>query len=97
MSVLAQLKNRGIDDILVLCCDRLSGVPQPVGSVFPDADVQTCVVHLLRSAMKYESYKDRRAMAKDTRPIYTAATEQAAELAFKDFKTKWDTIALERF
>ena len=92
-NVLAQLKNRGINDILILCCDGLSGLPQAVGSVFPDTDVQTCVVHLLRSAMKYASYKDRKTMAKDMRPIYTAPTEEAAELAFKDFKTKWGTTA----
>ena len=92
-NVLAQLKNRGINDILILCCDGLSGLPQAVGSVFPDTDVQTCVVHLLRSAMKYASYKDRKTMAKDMRPIYTAPTEEAAELAFKEFKTKWGDTA----
>lgn len=92
-NVLAQLQNRGINDILILCCDGLSGLPQAVGAVFPDTDVQTCVVHLLRTAMKYASYKDRRNMAKDMRPIYTAATEQGAELAFKDFKTRWGDTA----
>lgn len=92
-NVLAQLKNRGLNDILILCCDGLSGLPQAVGSVFPDTDVQTCVVHLLRSAMKYASYKDRKTMAKDMRPIYTAPTEEAAELAFKEFKTKWGDTA----
>lgn len=91
-NVLTEIQNRGVKDILILCCDGLSGLPEAVGSVFPDTDVQTCVMHLLRTAMKYASYKDRKTMARDMRPIYTAPTVAAAELAFKDFKTKWGTI-----
>lgn len=92
-NVLAQLQNRGVKDILILCCDGLNGPPEAVNAIYKDTDVQTCVVHLLRSAMKYASYKDRKTMAKDMRPIYTASTEQAAELAFKEFKATWNTIA----
>lgn len=92
-NILTQLKNRGTSDILILCCDGLPGLPQAVASVFPETDVQTCVVHLLRTAMKYASYKDRRAMARDMRPIYTAPSIEAAELAFKDFTATWGQVA----
>ena len=91
--VLAEIRNRGCKDILILCCDGLTGLPAAVNSVYPETVVQTCVVHLLRSAMKYASYADRKTMAKDMKPIYTAATVQAAELAMEAFSETWGTKA----
>ncbi|GAA1702370.1 MULTISPECIES: IS256 family transposase [Mycobacteriales] len=91
--VLAEIRNRGCKDILILCCDGLTGLPAAVNSVYPETVVQTCVVHLLRSAMKYASYADRKTMAKDMKPIYTAATVQAAELAMEAFAETWGTKA----
>jgi len=91
-NVLTEIRNRGVADILILCCDGLTGLPAAVNSIYPETVVQTCVVHL-RSAMKYASYKDRKTMAKDMKPIYTAATVQAAELAMEAFAEAWGTKA----
>ena len=92
-NVLTEIRNRGAKDILILCCDGLTGLPAADNSVYPETVVQTCVVHLLRSAMKYASYTDRKTMAKDMKPIYTAATVQAAELAMETFAETWKTKA----
>lgn len=92
-NVLTEIRNRGTKDILILCCDGLSGLPAAVNSIYPETVVQTCVVHLLRSAMKYASYADRKTMAKDMRPIYTAATVEAAQLALEAFAEIWQTKA----
>ncbi|WP_428844186.1 MULTISPECIES: IS256 family transposase [Dietzia] len=92
-NVLTEIRNRGAKDILILCCDGLTGLPAAVNSVYPETVVQTCVVHLLRSAMKYASYTDRKTMAKDMKPIYTAATVQAAEMAMEAFAETWGTKA----
>lgn len=92
-NVLTQIRNRGVKDILILCCDGLTGLPAAVNSIYPETVVQTCVVHLLRSAMKYASYKDRKTMAKDMRPIYTAPSVEAAELAMEHFAKEWQQRA----
>jgi len=89
--VLTELRNRGCRDVLFVCCDELTGLPESINAVWPQAIVQTCVVHLLRSAMRYASYTDRRAMATAMRPIYTASTEEAAALALDDFRAQWRT------
>jgi len=89
--VLTELRNRGCRDALFVCCDGLTGLPESINAVWPQAVVQTCVVHLLRSAMRYASYTDRRAMVTAMRPIYTAPTEEAAVLAMEDFRTQWRT------
>lgn len=92
-NVLTEIRNRGAADILILCCDGLTGLPAAVNSIYPQTVVQTCVVHLLRSAMKYASYGARKAMARDMRPIYTAPTVQAAELAMEAFAQTWQATA----
>ncbi|PRC62535.1 IS256 family transposase, partial [Mycobacterium sp. ITM-2017-0098] len=69
---------------LFVCCDGLTGLPESITAVWPQAVIQTCVVHLLRASMRYASYTDRKKMAKALRPIYTAATEDAAKLALED-------------
>ncbi len=88
-SVLTQLRNRGLRDILIACCDGLSGLPEAITSVFPDTMVQTCVVHVIRNAMRFVSYQDRKKIAKSMKTIYTAPTVEAAELALKDLDTGW--------
>lgn len=92
-NVLTEIRNRGARDILILCCDGLTGLPAAVNSIYPETVVQTCVVHLLRSAMKYASYSDRKNMARDMRPIYTAPTVEAAELAMEAFAETWQAKA----
>jgi putative transposase len=83
--VLTELRNRGVRDVLIVCCDGLTGLPESIGQTWPNAIVQTCVVHLIRNSMRYASWKDRKAIAAALRPIYTAATVEAAELALDSF------------
>jgi putative transposase len=89
LSVLTQLRNRGLCDILICCCDGLSGMPEAITSAFPDTVVQTCVVHVVRNAMRFVSYQDRKKIAAGMRTIYTAPTVEAAELALTDLDGEW--------
>jgi putative transposase len=87
MQVCTELRNRGVRDVLIACCDGLTGLPEAIEAVWPHTTVQTCVVHLIRAAMKFVSYKDRKQMAAALKEVYTAATADAAEsalLAFAD-------------
>ncbi|MEJ3653986.1 IS256 family transposase [Pseudonocardia sp. TRM90224] len=88
-SVLTQLRNRGLHDILIACCDGLTGLPEAITAVFPDTVVQTCVVHVIRNAMRFVSYQDRKKIAKSMKAIYTAPTVEAADLALKDLDNEW--------
>lgn len=84
-SVCAQLANRGVKDVLIVCCDGLTGFPEAVEATWAHATVQTCVVHLIRASMRFVSYTDRKAVAAMLRPIYTAADEDAALMALTAF------------
>jgi putative transposase len=86
LSVLTELRNRGLQDILICCCDGLSGLPEAITTAFPKTVVQTCVVHVIRNAMKFVTHADRKKVAAGMRTIYTAPTLQAAELAFTGFE-----------
>lgn len=90
LKVLNDLKARGIEDIILLCGDGLTGLPDAVESVYPQTDVQLCVVHQIRNATKYVSWKDRKEFCADMRPIYTAPTEEAAKQALDTFASKWE-------
>jgi putative transposase len=83
-TVITQLRNRGLKDILIACCDGLTGLPDVITSVFPKTIVQTCVVHVIRNAMRFVSYKDRKTIAAAMRVIYTSPSVEAAELALAD-------------
>ena len=83
--VLTELRNRGVRDVLIVCCDGLTGLPEAIAGTWPHAIVQTCVVHLIRNSMRYASWKDRKAIAAALRPVYTAATVEAAEQALDAF------------
>lgn len=87
--VVIDLRNRGVRDILIACCDGLTGLPDAIRSIYPETVVQTCVVHVIRNAMRFVSYKDRKKVATAMRTIYSAATTEAAELALKDFDTQF--------
>jgi putative transposase len=78
LGVLAELRNRGVRDVLIACCDGLEGLPEAIETVWPATVVQTCVVHLIRAAMRYVSYADRKAATALLRLVYTAPTEEAA-------------------
>jgi len=90
LKVFNDLKARGVLDILILCGDGLTGLPDAVMSVFPQTDVQLCVVHQIRNATKFVSYKDRKPVCADMRFIYSAPTIEAAELALDQFSSKWE-------
>ncbi len=86
-SVCAELANRGVRDVLIVCCDGLRGFPEAIEATWPDSVVQTCVVHLIRAAMRFVSYGDRKAVTAALRPIYTAANTEAAERELAAFET----------
>lgn len=90
LKVFTDLKARGIQDILILCGDGLTGLPEAAVSAFPATDVQLCVVHQIRNATKFVSYKDRKSFCASMRPIYTAPTIEAAELALDQFADAWE-------
>jgi putative transposase len=81
LSVCTELRNRGVRDVLIACCDGLAGLPEAIETVWPASVVQTCTVHLIRAAMRYVSYNDRKKFAAALKPIYTAPTADAAEAA----------------
>jgi putative transposase len=91
MSVLTDIKNRGVTDTFFVVCDGLKGLPDVVGNVWSQAIVQTCVIHLLRGTFHLASKKDWDALKRDLRPIYTAPNPTAARAAFEDLAERWGT------
>lgn len=89
LSVLTDLKNRGVKDILIICSDGLPGIKQAIESAFPNTVQQRCIVHLIRNSCKYLSYKDRKEFCKDLRTVYTASTGDKALEALDKCKDKW--------
>ena len=88
-NVLNELVNRGVKDVLIVCCDGLTGLPDAIANVWPNAIVQTCVVHLIRASMRFVSQGDRKAVMKGLKPIYEAVNEAAARQALNDLKHNW--------
>lgn len=89
LSVFTELRNRGLKDALIVCCDGLQGLPDAIEAIWPEALVQTCVVHLLRASLRYVAYDQKKRLAGALKPIYLAPSIQAAEAAFADFKTTY--------
>ena len=89
MNVLTELQNRGLKDILIACIDGLKGFPEAISALYPKTEIQLCIVHMVRHSLRYVSYKDRKAVAKDLRTIYSASTVEAAESALLAFEEKW--------
>lgn len=89
LQVLTEIKNRGVQDIYIACVDGLKGFPDAIATVFPRATVQLCVVHMVRNSLDFVSWKARKQVALDLRPIYTATTVEAAAAALSDFESKW--------
>jgi putative transposase len=90
LNVLTELRNRGVRDILIACVDGLKGFPDAIENLFPQAQVQLCIVHMVRNSLRYVSWKERKAIAVDLRTIYAAPTAEAAEQALETFARKWD-------
>jgi putative transposase len=90
LNVLTEIKNRGVEDILIACVDGLTGFPEAIQAVYPKTQVQLCIVHMIRNSLRYVSWKVRKEVALDLKGIYGALTLDAAELALTDFASKWD-------
>ena len=90
LSVLTELKNRGVRDVLIAAIDGLKGFPEAIESVFPKTQIQLSIVHLVRGSLKFVAWKERKAVARDLRTIYRAPTLEAAEKALEAFAERWD-------
>jgi putative transposase len=89
MQVLSELKQRGVQDILLCCVDGLKGFPEAIEAIYPSTTVQTCIVHLIRHSLKYVPRREREQVARDLKPIYTAVDADAAQAALEAFDNKW--------
>jgi putative transposase len=89
LNVLTEIKNRGVNDALIVCCDGLNGLPEAVAATWPAADVQTCVVHLVRNTLRYTSRQHWAKITRDLRTVYTAPTLDAATERFDEFEERW--------
>lgn len=89
LSVLTDLHNRGVKDILIACVDGLKGFPEAIESIYPDTEIQHCIIHQIRHSMKYVASKNQKAFMADLKCVYKAATLNAAESALDDLETKW--------
>ncbi len=87
LKILTEIKNRGVEDILILCCDGLKGFPEAIEAVFPKTTIQTCIVHMIRNSIKLVSWKDRKHVVAALKPIYGAQTEDLAEAALTAFES----------
>ncbi len=90
LSVLTELQNRGVNDILIACIDGLKGFPEAINTVYPEAHIQLCIVHMVRNSMKLVPYGDYKEIAKDLKLIYQSATEEDALLSLDRFAERWD-------
>ena len=91
MTVLNELKNRGVEDILICCVDNLTGFSEAIKACYPNTEIQKCVVHQIRNSIRYVSYKDTKKLLANLKPVYTAPTEDAALSALDDFEKIWGT------
>lgn len=92
LSVVTELKNRGVEDVLIACVDGLKGFPDAINAVFPNTQIQLCIVHMIRNSLNYVPWKDRKQVAADLRTIYTACNEREAHRFLDDFCLKWNKI-----
>ncbi|WP_368266048.1 IS256 family transposase [Dickeya chrysanthemi] len=90
LNVLTELKNRGLQDILIACVDGLKGFPDAINSVYPQTHIQLCIIHMVRNSLKYVSWKDYKGVTSGLKAVYRAPTEEAALMALEDFAAVWD-------
>ncbi|MCZ5503832.1 IS256 family transposase [Escherichia coli] len=91
LNVLTELKNRGLNDILIACVDGLKGFPDAINTVYPKARIQLCIVHMVRNSLRFVSWKDYKAVTRDLKAIYQAPTEEAGQQALEAFAAAWDS------
>ena len=89
LSVLTDLSNRGVKDILIACIDNLSGFAEAIESIYPNTEVQLCIIHQIRNSLKYVASKDQKEFMKDLKEVYKAATKDLAEQKLLDLEEKW--------
>lgn len=89
LSVLNELRNRGVNDVLIFSVDNLTGFNEAISACYPDAEIQKCIIHQIRNSVRYVSYKDVKKITSDLKPIYTAASEEAALQELEEFDNKW--------
>jgi putative transposase len=91
LGVVTELRNRGVEDIFIACVDGLKGLPEAIETVYPRAEVQQCIVHMLRQSLNYVNWKQRKEVASDLRLIYSSVTRERAETRLEEFAAKWDS------
>ena len=89
LSVLTDLQNRGVKDILIACVDGLKGFPEAIESIYPNTEIQLCIIHQIRNSLKYVASKNQKAFMVDLKAVYRAATKSAAEIALDELEAKW--------
>jgi len=90
LNVLTELQNRGLNDVIIACVDGLKGFPEAINAVYPQAQIQLCIVHMVRNSMKHVLRKDYKAIAHDLKLIYQSITEEEALKALDDFSERWE-------
>ena len=90
LNVLTELNNHGLKEVFIACCDGLTGFPDAINTIYPECQVQSCIVHMVRNSLAYVPYKDRKQVATDLKTIYQAATEEIALQNLDEFAKKWD-------
>jgi len=90
LTVMNELKNRGVEEVLIFAVDNLTGISSAIEAAFPHSELQKCIVHQIRNSLKFVSWKERKQVAQDLKTVYTAATEPNAREALESFKRKWD-------
>lgn len=90
LNVLTELQNRGVKDILIACVDGLKGFPEAINTVYPDTQIQLCIVHMVRNSVKYVPWKDYKVVTADLKKIYQSVTEDEALLELDNFSSQWD-------
>ena len=89
LGVLTELQNRGVQDILIACVDGLKGFPDAINAIFPNTEVQLCVIHQIRNSIRYVASRDQKAFMRDLKPVYKAVNKESAELALDDLEAVW--------
>jgi len=90
LSIVTELKNRGLQDVFIFCVDGLKGLPEAITSVYPKSQVQLCIVHMVRNSLKFVPHKEKKAVAADLKKIYTSVNEDGAKKELNSFREKWD-------
>ncbi len=90
LKVVTELKNRGVKDMFIACVDGLKGLPEAIESVYPETQVQLCIVHMVRNSLRFVPWKDKKAVVADLKTIYTATNAEVAKESLNAFRTKWD-------